>query len=92
MPTQNSTDNNKLLVFGAHPDDIEFGCGGVIARESLSGRKAHFVVCSAGEAAVMDQPNSAWKRLEKQRRYLVPRLSLSISAETLTLSTTLSIQ
>jgi LmbE family N-acetylglucosaminyl deacetylase len=22
-----------LLAFGAHPDDIEFGCGGVIARE-----------------------------------------------------------
>lgn len=51
-PTQNSTDNNgTLLVFGAHPDDIEFGCGGIIARETLSGRKVHFVVCSAGEAA-----------------------------------------
>ena len=40
-----------LLVFGAHPDDIEFGCGGVIARETLTGRKVHFVVCSRGEAA-----------------------------------------
>jgi len=40
-----------LLAFGAHPDDIEFGCGGVIARETRAGRKAHFVVCSRGEAA-----------------------------------------
>ena len=39
-----------LLVFGAHPDDIEFGCGGIIAAETQRGRKAHFVVCSHGEA------------------------------------------
>jgi LmbE family N-acetylglucosaminyl deacetylase len=39
-----------LLAFGAHPDDIEFGCGGVIAKETRAGRKAHLVVCSRGEA------------------------------------------
>ena len=39
-----------LLAFGAHPDDIEFGCGGVIAAETRAGRSAHFVVCSHGEA------------------------------------------
>jgi LmbE family N-acetylglucosaminyl deacetylase len=45
-----------LLAFGAHPDDIEFGCGGVIARETRAGRKAHFVVCSRGEAASNGTP------------------------------------
>jgi LmbE family N-acetylglucosaminyl deacetylase len=45
-----------LLVFGAHPDDIEFGCGGVIARETQAGRAAHFVVCSRGEAATHGTP------------------------------------
>jgi LmbE family N-acetylglucosaminyl deacetylase len=45
-----------LLAFGAHPDDIEFGCGGIIARETLSGRKAHFVVCSRGESASHGTP------------------------------------
>jgi LmbE family N-acetylglucosaminyl deacetylase len=39
-----------LLAFGAHPDDIEFGCGGVVCRETRGGRPAHFVVCSRGEA------------------------------------------
>ena len=45
-----------LLVFGAHPDDIEFGCGGVIARETQSGRSAHFVVCSKGESGTRGTP------------------------------------
>ncbi len=45
-----------LLAFGAHPDDIEFGCGGVIAGETESGRAAHFVVCSRGEAGSHGTP------------------------------------
>jgi LmbE family N-acetylglucosaminyl deacetylase len=45
-----------LLAFGAHPDDIEFGCGGVIARETHAGRAAHFVVCSRGEAGTHGTP------------------------------------
>jgi LmbE family N-acetylglucosaminyl deacetylase len=45
-----------LLAFGPHPDDIEFGCGGVIARETLAGREAHFVVCSLGEAGTNGTP------------------------------------
>jgi len=45
-----------LLAFGAHPDDIEFGCGGVIAKETRAGRAAHFVICSRGEAASHGTP------------------------------------
>lgn len=45
-----------LLAFGAHPDDIEFGCGGVIARETEAGRPAHLVVCSRGEAGTNGTP------------------------------------
>ena len=39
-----------LLVFGAHPDDIEFACGAVIAKETRGGRNVHFVICSRGES------------------------------------------
>ena len=59
-PTPTSPPNNPdpvpLLAFGAHPDDIEFGCGGIIARESISGRQTHFVVCSHGEAGSHGTP------------------------------------
>jgi len=45
-----------LLAFGAHPDDIEFGAGGIIARETRAGRPAHFVICSRGEAGTHGTP------------------------------------
>lgn len=45
-----------LLAFGAHPDDIEFGAGGIVARETAAGRPVHFVVCSRGEAGTHGTP------------------------------------
>jgi len=45
-----------LLAFGAHPDDIEFACGGVVAKETRAGRRVHFVVCSHGEAGTRGTP------------------------------------
>ena len=54
MPT--TKDLPPLLAFGAHPDDIEFGAGGVIATETRAGRPAHFVVCSRGEAGTHGTP------------------------------------
>lgn len=56
-PTPHDTPQESTIVaFGAHPDDIEFGCGGVIARETQDGRSAHFVVCSCGEAGTHGTP------------------------------------
>ncbi len=45
-----------LLAFGCHPDDVEFGCGGVVALETRAGRPAHVVVCSRGESASHGTP------------------------------------
>lgn len=56
-PTPTSrTDLPALLAFGAHPDDIEFGCGGVIAREAQAGRPVHLVICSRGESGTHGTP------------------------------------
>ena len=45
-----------LLAFGAHPDDLEFGAGGIIANETRAGRRVHFVICSRGEAGTNGTP------------------------------------
>jgi len=56
-PTPKSPpDTAPLLAFAAHPDDIEFACGAVIARETRAGRPAHFVICSRGEAGTRGTP------------------------------------
>ncbi len=54
-----------ILAIGAHPDDIEFGVGGVIAREAAEGRTARFLVCSRGEAGTHGTP--AERELEARR-------------------------
>ena len=63
-------DYSPLLAFGAHPDDIEFGCGGIIARETCDGRKAHFVICSRGESATHGTPADRTAEAKKAARLL----------------------
>jgi LmbE family N-acetylglucosaminyl deacetylase len=59
-----------MLAFGAHPDDIEFACGGVVAKETRAGRAAHFVVCSRGEAASHGTPEQRAIEAENSARIL----------------------
>ena len=59
-----------LLAFGAHPDDIEFGCGGVIAREAQAGRPVHLVVCSRGEAGSNGTPAERTAEAKKAAKLL----------------------
>jgi LmbE family N-acetylglucosaminyl deacetylase len=54
-----------LLAFGAHPSDIEFGCGGIVAREVQSGGRAHFVVCARSESGAHGTPRE--RTAEAQR-------------------------
>jgi LmbE family N-acetylglucosaminyl deacetylase len=59
-----------LLAFGAHPDDIEFGCGGVIASETRAGRKVHFVICSRGEAGTHGTPKQRTAEAKRAAKFL----------------------
>src|SRR5436190_18203323 len=38
-----------LLVFGPHPDDIEIGIGGIVARHAAEGRRVGLCDLTAGE-------------------------------------------
>jgi len=67
---KSKTEQTPLLAFGAHPDDIEFGCGGVIAREAQAGRKIHFVICSQGEAGTYGTPKQRVSESKKAAKLL----------------------
>jgi LmbE family N-acetylglucosaminyl deacetylase len=38
----------KVIAIGAHPDDIEFGAGGTLAKHRSMGDEVHGVVCTLG--------------------------------------------
>ncbi len=38
-----------ILAFGAHPDDVELGCGGTLAKEIKNGKKVGIVDLTQGE-------------------------------------------
>ncbi|MBE7652660.1 bacillithiol biosynthesis deacetylase BshB1 [Tenacibaculum finnmarkense genomovar finnmarkense] len=38
-----------ILAFGAHPDDVELGCGATIAKEIASGKKVGIIDLTRGE-------------------------------------------
>ena len=38
-----------ILVFGAHPDDVELGCGGTVIKEVQSGKKVGIIDLTRGE-------------------------------------------
>lgn len=52
------SENNKrtVLAVGAHPDDIEFGCGAILLKEAAAGAKIHLVICSKGESGSNGTP------------------------------------
>lgn len=38
-----------ILAFGAHPDDVELGCGGTLAKEISLGKKVGIIDLTRGE-------------------------------------------
>ncbi|MGH9274644.1 MAG: PIG-L deacetylase family protein [Acidimicrobiales bacterium] len=42
------------LAIGAHPDDVEFGCGGTLAKWSAAGCVVHHLICTDGSKGSWD--------------------------------------
>lgn len=54
----------NVLAVGAHPDDIELGCGGALLRHVLAGDRVVMLVITAGERG----PGTPARRVEEQQR------------------------
>jgi len=44
----------NILAIGAHPDDVEFGCGGLLAKWAADGCVVHHLVCTDGSKGTWD--------------------------------------
>jgi LmbE family N-acetylglucosaminyl deacetylase len=45
----------RVLAVGAHPDDIEFGCGATLAKWADGGADVHLCVCTDGSKGTWDR-------------------------------------
>ena len=45
---------DSALAIGAHPDDVEFGCGGLLAKWAAAGCTVHHLVCTDGSKGTWD--------------------------------------
>ena len=48
MTTSPLTPPDRALAIGAHPDDIEFGCGATLAKWAAAGTDVHFLILTDG--------------------------------------------
>jgi LmbE family N-acetylglucosaminyl deacetylase len=70
-PTVNLAVPRSALAVGAHPDDVEFGCGATLAKWAAAGCQLHHVICTDGAKGSWDPGEDAARlvatRQEEQR-------------------------
>lgn len=54
----------RILAVGAHPDDVEFGCGGILIQETARGHEVTILNLSRGEAASSGSPETRRREAE----------------------------
>ncbi len=71
-PTMNLPTPSVVAAVGAHPDDIEFGCGATLAKWADAGATIHHLVLTDGAKGSWDQQRDAaalvTRRQHEQRR------------------------
>lgn len=65
-----SESNLRILAVGAHPDDIEFGCGGILLVEAARGSELALCVCSRGEAGSNGTPDEREAEARRAAQFL----------------------
>lgn len=71
VPTTNLPTPSRALAIAAHPDDVEFGCGGTLAKWAAAGCEIHHLVLTDGSRgsweAEQDPAALVTLRQEEQR-------------------------
>ncbi len=71
-PTTDLTVPAVAVAIGAHPDDVDFGCGGTLAKWAAAGCHTHHVILTDGSKgtwdAATDQAGLVATRQQEQRR------------------------
>ena len=44
-----AADPRRVLVVGAHPDDLDFGCSGTVALWTQQGKTVNYCLVTSGE-------------------------------------------
>lgn len=65
--TSNLTVPTSVLAIGAHPDDVEFGCGATLAKWAAAGCVVHHLVCTDGSKGTWN-PDANIEELIKTRQ------------------------
>jgi LmbE family N-acetylglucosaminyl deacetylase len=58
----------KILAIGAHPDDIELGCGGLLIKAARQGHEVHMYSLTRGAAS--GDPNQRTKELMQSAKFI----------------------
>jgi LmbE family N-acetylglucosaminyl deacetylase len=69
---------SSALAIGAHPDDVEFGCGGLLAKWAADGCVVHHLVCTDGSKGTWDPTADTVElavRRESEQREAARRLA-----------------
>ena len=72
----------RVLAVGAHPDDIEFGCGATLAKWAAAGAIVHHLVCTDGSKGTWDPTQDpAALVVTRQREQRAAAAALGASGE-----------
>ena len=52
--TSNLATPERVLAIGAHPDDVEFGCGATLAKWAAAGCTVNYLICTDGSKGTWD--------------------------------------
>ncbi len=65
-------DIKRILAIGAHPDDVEIGCGATLMKHAANGDEVHILTLTNGEQG--GQVNTRYKESMKAAEYLNAKL------------------